>query len=71
MDGYTNTSDCEDMLKYDDLLPFKGFTPQDEASGKRYSNRELYDLFAPNNPDLPYVYADFNWDHCGGSQDWL
>lgn len=71
MDGYTNTSDCENMLKYDDKLPFKGFTAQDETSGRHYSNHELYDLFAPNNPNLPYIYADFNWDHCDGSADWL
>jgi len=69
MDNYQNQSNCESMLKEDDLLPFKGFVEGDEESSegtaRYYSNRELLDLFSPNNPKLPYMYASFDWSHCG------
>ena len=68
LDHWQNVSNCENMLTLDDVLPFKGFT-RDDAKGeaKPYSNRELLDLFSPNNPDLPYMYSDFDWSHCGDS----
>jgi hypothetical protein len=30
-----------------------------------YTNAELYAAMAmSSSPDMPYVYQDFNWDHC-------
>merc|ERR1711988_1719130 len=29
-----------------------------------YTNRELYELASPGNSYMPYVYADFEWEHC-------
>ena len=34
------------------------------AAKEYYTNAQLYDLLDPSNDDLPYVYADFDWDHC-------
>jgi hypothetical protein len=67
MDGYTNVTDCEKMLKEDDRLPFKGFTAG--GHGRHYSNGELLELLKPTNPELPYVYADFEWAHCDDDDD--
>jgi hypothetical protein len=61
--GYEATN-CELMLNYDDLLPFTGFAAKDDPT-KRYSNRELVSLFAPTNPELPYIYSELTWEHCG------
>ncbi len=41
----------------------------DDAAGASershfYSNAELYTLFDPSNPVLPYVYETFAWQHC-------
>ena len=30
----------------------------------RYSNEELLRLFHPANPELPYIFDDFEWSHC-------
>ena len=30
----------------------------------KYTNEELYNYMASGSPDMPYVYQDFNWDHC-------
>jgi len=67
MDGYTNVTDCENMLKETDKLPFKGFTVAAEKlrSATEYTNADLLDLFTASNPELPYVYSDFDWSHCG------
>ena len=30
-----------------------------------YTNAELYAAMTmSSSPDMPYVYQDFNWDHC-------
>ena len=29
-----------------------------------FTNLEFYEWAAPHNPALPYVYDDFDWDHC-------
>jgi hypothetical protein len=73
--NFMNQSNCESMLKLDDLLPFKNFVTSSSSSSSGddgaatttdtfYSNRDLLDLFSPTNPDLPYVYDNFDWDHC-------
>ena len=37
----------------------------DSATGHHYTNGELYALTDPQSHDsLPYVYDNFEWDHC-------
>ena len=31
-----------------------------------YTNEELFRLFDPSSPTMPYVYDNFKWDHCTG-----
>lgn len=31
---------------------------------KYYTNEELYTKLQPDKEDMPYVYADFEWQHC-------
>jgi hypothetical protein len=68
MDGDMAVSDCEDMLKETDTLPFKGFTEDGDsdayATAEKYTNADLLALFSPDNVKLPYMYADFDWSHC-------
>jgi hypothetical protein len=56
--------DCNECYGHnpDDLQPFKNLFNDDHKN--YYTNAELYDLLHPTNENLPYVYADFNWDHC-------
>lgn len=48
---------------YLDVLPFKGLFGEENAT-HFYSNKDLYSLLDPKNPDLPHVYENFDWDHC-------
>jgi hypothetical protein len=47
----------------DNLQPFSNLFGDDHDDF--YTNDELYDLLHPKNEDLPYVYDNFNWGHCG------
>eukprot|EP00611_Tribonema_gayanum_P026172 TRINITY_DN614_c0_g1_i2.p1 TRINITY_DN614_c0_g1~~TRINITY_DN614_c0_g1_i2.p1 ORF type:complete len:636 (-),score=156.71 TRINITY_DN614_c0_g1_i2:706-2613(-) len=48
-----------------DIQPFKGLFGDSDGSGRDYyTNAELYDALHPASDAMPYVYADFNWDHC-------
>lgn len=29
-----------------------------------YTNEMLYDLLAPDGPNIPYIYDNFEWQHC-------
>lgn len=29
-----------------------------------FTNQEFYEILDPRSEDLPYVYENFNWDHC-------
>ena len=29
-----------------------------------YTNEMLYDLLAPDGPNIPYIYDNFKWQHC-------
>eukprot|EP00618_Florenciella_parvula_P017611 CAMPEP_0119466112 /NCGR_PEP_ID=MMETSP1344-20130328/921_1 /TAXON_ID=236787 /ORGANISM="Florenciella parvula, Strain CCMP2471" /LENGTH=725 /DNA_ID=CAMNT_0007498409 /DNA_START=17 /DNA_END=2194 /DNA_ORIENTATION=- len=62
---WTDDDSCS-MHNWLDLLPFHDF--QLEASskgiGELYTNQELYQLFDPKSPSLPYVYDNFEWEHC-------
>ncbi|CAN0378041.1 unnamed protein product [Ascophyllum nodosum] len=29
------------------------------------TNQEWLDFIYPTNEDLPYVYNEYRWDHCG------
>ena len=31
---------------------------------RSYTNHELYELASPANSYMPYIYADFEWEHC-------
>ena len=44
-------------------MPFE-FSLFDGGTPRWYSNEELLTLASPNDPTLPYVYADFEWAHC-------
>eukprot|EP00622_Pseudochattonella_farcimen_P003177 FR738293.1.p1 GENE.FR738293.1~~FR738293.1.p1 ORF type:complete len:192 (+),score=12.81 FR738293.1:73-576(+) len=45
-----------------DVQPFQQL--MGEKSQHHYSNKDLYDLLDPRNPDLPYLYENFEWSHC-------
>ena len=36
----------------------------DDERERFYTNRELYELASPGNSYMPYIYADFEWEHC-------
>jgi len=50
-----------------DVLPFEAFLG--DATGKQYSNQQLWQLFDPMNPRLTYVYDDFDWAVCSSGAD--
>ena len=55
----------------DDVMSWRNLFDSDDHY---YTNRELYTYLAPGSDELPYVYADFAWDHCeseGYSSDLL
>lgn len=37
---------------------------QIKGEKKQMTNAEWMDLIYPTNEDLPYMYDQFNWDHC-------
>lgn len=43
-----------------DTIPFQNFLGQEET----YTNLEMFSFLSPTNIDLPYMYADFRWEHC-------
>lgn len=43
-----------------DTIPFRDFLDRDET----YTNQEFYDFMYPFNPELPYMYDNFLWEHC-------
>ena len=49
-------------------LPFSDFGGESDADGAGakhdYTNGELVALFDAKSPSLPFVYADFAWEHC-------
>jgi len=45
-----------------DLLPFSDLL--NEGNNRDYSNQQLYNLFDPANPELPYLYDTFEWINC-------
>uniref|UniRef100_A0A7S2E539 Tyrosinase copper-binding domain-containing protein n=1 Tax=Octactis speculum TaxID=3111310 RepID=A0A7S2E539_9STRA len=49
---------------YHDTLPFSSENINGEDSTYLYTNADLYDYYDPHNPDLPYVWDDFQWAHC-------
>jgi len=50
---------------YYDLLPFRNLLNEDASHD--YSNQQLFVLFDPANPELPYVYDSFHWKNCADS----
>ena len=41
-----------------------GRTPSSQENAGPYSNRELWELYSPAKPYLPYIYDNFEWPHC-------
>ena len=46
-----------------DVLPFD-LSAVSAALSKSTTNIEFYDFLSPTNPDLPYVYDSFKYEHC-------
>ncbi len=43
----------------------EGHNAEDLLPGMpEYTNAEFYDFMDPYNDDLPYLYENFDWDHC-------
>ena len=47
----------------DDKLPFDLSAVSSKLS-KATTNQEFYNWLSPTNPDLPYVYDSFKYEHC-------
>ena len=64
-EDWTDDDSCS-MHDYTNLLPFHDFSIEGSAKPQEeyYTNQQLYQLFDPLNPNLPYVYDSFEWDHC-------
>ena len=70
-DDGENVSDSESsnfQLQRDRLRIFlsDALGPPGDAGG--YTNAELHEKLSPHNPNLPFVYEAFDWDHCGISE---
>lgn len=61
------TENCYGHMKHD-VIPFqfsiKTSDDTNETVQKFYTNHEVLELASPEAPTLPYVYADFEWQHC-------
>lgn len=60
--GYASSDDCYGHGA-SDLVPFQ-FSLKDDDAPVFYTNVEILALASPESPTLPYVFADFDWDHC-------
>ena len=60
---WVDTNSCNGH-DYHDVLPFQNFLG--ENTPHFYTNEELFRLFDPSSPTMPYVYDNFKWDHCTG-----
>lgn len=58
---WIDDSSCFGRSKHD-VLPFTNLF--DEGDQYYYSNADMYALFDPRNPQLKYVYDNFDWSHC-------
>ncbi|CAM9111331.1 unnamed protein product [Discosporangium mesarthrocarpum] len=48
-----------------DILPFRNLMGDRESNKEKYyTNSELLDMMNPSNPDLSYIYSNFDWNHC-------
>ncbi|CAN0399747.1 unnamed protein product, partial [Ectocarpus sp. 12 AP-2014] len=45
----------------DDLLPFK---VKVKGETVQMTNLQWYQFIYPDNDDLPYMYNEYQWDHC-------
>ena len=60
--GAAMVEGCTGHAAHDDV-PF--VERRSDGSERRfYTNQELYQLFDPMNPELPYLYDNFDWGHC-------
>lgn len=51
-----HVGECSGHAK-SDLLPFT-------IAGKTFTNGEFYQFMRPFNPNTPYMYDNFKWNHC-------
>ena len=67
--------DCypTEVTHFSPWLPQKLSRPRDEFAAYSLdeemlntTNEELFRLFDPSSPTMPYVYDNFKWDHCTG-----
>ncbi|KAH8052592.1 symporter [Aureococcus anophagefferens] len=63
-ENYAATAGCYGHARTD-VVPF-AFSLLEGRDGApaAYTNEELLALASPREPNLPYVYADFDWAHC-------
>lgn len=47
-----------------DNTPFENLFDNEENGIHNYNNLELYDILAPFNKNMTYVYDNFKWSHC-------
>merc|ERR1719198_2215903 len=58
---WVDDESCNGRSLYD-TMPWKDLL--NEGNDKFYTNADLYELFDPTNPSLPYVYEHFDWEQC-------
>ncbi|CBJ33028.1 Hypothetical Protein RRSL_02205 [Ectocarpus siliculosus] len=52
----------------DDLLPFK---VKVKGETMQMTNLQWYQFIYPDNDDLPYMYNEYQWDHCASSGNYM
>jgi len=66
VEGWLDVPNCEDSFAcsghaVDDVLEF-AFTGN--LAGRTFTNQEYYDFMHPFTEDLPYLYDNYDFDHC-------
>jgi len=52
---------------YDPMKPFdNAYGNVREPNGTYYTNQEIMELYNPLKDELPYIFEDLSWTHCGG-----
>ena len=61
-DGYDYYDECcQGHYENDQLLDF---VSGDRYNGYGYTNKEILDMTNPTSYSMPYIYDNFQWDHC-------
>ena len=59
---------CQGHYENDQLLDF---VSGDRYKGYGYTNKEILDMTNPTSYSMPYIYDNFQWDHCDDDFDEL